>query len=235
MNRRGVGAELRDPSDLSELLVEGLSELGVAPRTDDLERLDRFLDMLLRWGRVAGLTAPVSRSDLVIRHVLDSVAALPFLPAGSGLDAGSGAGFPGLMLALFRPEVKWVLLDSSARKTAFLRQACIELDLPRVRVVRERLEKYQPAEPPEAIIARAMAPLPRLIKLATPLLRRGCRLIAMLGRRPSNDQLSAFSDVHCRSCDRVRVPGLDAQRHIAVFQYSEINFAQEVRVTEVAR
>ncbi|MDE0679108.1 MAG: 16S rRNA (guanine(527)-N(7))-methyltransferase RsmG [Gammaproteobacteria bacterium] len=201
----------------SERLATGLAELGLPADAGDLDRLNAYLDMLTRWNRTYRLTARASRNELVVRHVLDSAAVLPYLPSGPKLDAGSGAGLPGLVLALLRPESAWVLLDSAARKVAFLRHACSELGLSNVCVVRERLEGYRPAEPPGAVVARALAPLPKLVRLADHLVRRGSVLVAMLGRRPSGRQLRGLPTVECRSCDPVRVPGLDAQRHVAVF------------------
>lgn len=210
-------AAISAAADPSERLATGLAALGMTPRAADLKRLNAYLDLLLRWRRPAGLTACASRSELVARHVLDSAAALPFLPPGPALDAGSGAGLPGLVLALLRPEREWALLDSAARKAAFLRHACRELDIANASVVRERLENYRPAEQPRVVIARALAPLPKLIGLAAHLLRRGSCLVAMLGRRPSRQQLLALPGVRCRLCDPMHVPGLDEQRHVAVF------------------
>ena len=204
-----------------ERLAGGLSELGVSAEPDTLDRLNSYLDLLTRWSRVHGLTAPASPGELVVRHVLDSAAVLPYLPPGPKLDAGSGAGLPGLVLAILRPATQWVLLDSAARKVAFIRHASAELDLPNVHVVRERLESYDPDKPPGAVVARALAPLPKLVVLAAHLLRRGSVLLAMLGRHPSQRQLLALPGVTCRSCKRVHVPGLEAQRHVAVLACSE--------------
>lgn len=212
-----AGAATPAEADATERLASGLAGLGLPAAAVDVDRLNAYLDMLMRWNRTSRLTARATRDELVLRHLLDCASVLPFLPPGPKLDAGSGAGLPGLVLALLRPESRWVLLDSAARKAAFLRHACSELDLPNVRVVRERLESYRPEEPPRAIVARALAPLPKLVALAAHLLRRGSTLVAMLGRRPSNRQLLALPDVHCRSCDPINVPGLDAQRHVAVF------------------
>ena len=210
-----------------EKLAGGLAELGVGAAPDVLDRLNSYLDMLNRWNRVYGLTAAGTRDELVVRHVLDSAAVLPLLPSGSKLDAGSGAGLPGMVLAILRPATEWVLLDSAARKAAFLRHVCAELDLRNVCVVRDRLERYDSGQTPAAIVARALAPLPQLVALAERLMRRGSRLVAMLGRRPSDEQLHALSGVVCRSCRRVDVPGLEAQRHLAVFSCSENTSAPE--------
>ena len=223
-----AGAAFPAAAGPSERLAAGLSDLGLRAAAADLDRLNAYLDMLTRWNRRYRLTSRATRNELVVRHVLDSAAVLPFLPAGPKLDAGSGAGLPGLVLALLRPEGAWVLLDSAARKVAFLRHACSELGLANVRVVRERLESYRPAEPPGAVVARALAPLPELVRLAEHLVRRGSVLVAMLGRQPSGQQLRGLSIVRCRSCDPVRVPGLDAQRHVAVFTLAKGARAQRV-------
>ena len=215
------GAALRIPADWTDPLAGGLADLGIEASADDLARLNAYVEILMRWNRAHGLTADASRDELVVRHVLDSAAALPFLPAGRLLDAGSGGGLPGLVLALLRPETEWVLLDSAARKAAFLRHAGAELGLCNVQVVRSRLEDYDPEEPPRALIARALAPLPRLAGLASRLLQRGSWLVAMLGRRPAEEELLGLGGVHCQSLEPVRVPGLHARRHIAVFRHCE--------------
>ncbi len=223
-----AGAANPIPGAPCERLATGLAELGLPAGAGDLDRLNAYLDMLTRWNRTYRMTARATRDELVVRHVLDSAAVLPFLPPGPKLDAGSGAGLPGLVLALLRPEGAWVLLDSAARKVAFLRHACSELGLDNVRVVRERLEGYRPAAPPRAVVARALAPLPKLVRLTDHLVRRGSVLVAMLGRRPSVRQLRGLPTVECRSCDPVRVPGLDAQRHVAVFTRAKEAKAQGV-------
>ena len=212
------GVELRSSAAAPDPLATGLADLGIRSSVDNLARLNAYVEILMRWNRAHGLTAEASREELLVRHILDSAAALPFVPAGPMLDAGSGGGLPGVVLALLRPEQRWVLLDSAARKAAFLRHASMELGLRNVQVVRSRLEDYDPREAPGAVIARALAPLPRLLGLAGPLLRRGAWLLAMLGRRPPNADLAALEGVCCQSLERIRVPGLKAQRHIAVFR-----------------
>ena len=151
----------------------------------------------------------------------------PSCPPDRSWTPAAERGCRAWLLALLRPRSAWVLLDSAGRKVAFLRHACSELGLANVRVVRERLESYRPQEPPGAVVARALAPLPKLVRLADHLVRRGSVLVAMLGRRPSGQQLLALPNVQCRSCDPVRVPGLDAQRHVAVFTRAGGAAAQE--------
>jgi len=212
-------AAIHIPADSADPLAAGLAAIGERASADDLARLNAYAEMLMRWNHAHGLTAAASRDDLIARHLLDSAAALPFLPPGPLLDAGSGGGLPGLVLALLRPDMNWALLDSAARKVAFLRHASAELGLRNVRVVRARLEEYDPREAPAALIARALAPLPKLVALSRRLLRRGSLLVAMLGRRPGNDELAALSEVRCQALEPVRVPGLSARRHIAIFRH----------------
>ena len=215
------GAAIRIPAAGAEPLAGGLAGLGIEASADDLSRLNAYLEMLMRWNRAHRLTAGASRDELVVRHILDSAAALPFLPGGPLLDAGSGGGLPGLVLAMLRPGTDWVLLDSAARKVAFLRHARAELGLRNARIVRSRLEDYDPAEAPRALIARALAPLPKLATLSGHLLRRGSLLVAMLGRRPPPETLATLGGVDCQTLEAVRVPGLRARRHIGVFRHCE--------------
>jgi len=212
-------AAIHIPAESADQLAAGLAAIGERASAGDLARLNAYAEMLMRWNHAHGLTAAASRDDLIARHLLDSAAALPFLPPGPLLDAGSGGGLPGLVLALLRPDMNWALLDSAARKVAFLRHASAELGLRNVRVVRARLEEYDPREAPAALIARALAPLPKLVALSRRLLRRGSLLVAMLGRRPGNDELAALSEVRCQALEPVRVPGLSARRHIAIFRH----------------
>ncbi|WP_446831114.1 16S rRNA (guanine(527)-N(7))-methyltransferase RsmG [Candidatus Foliamicus sp.] len=218
-----MSAVVRRRMELPDPLSAGLDALGVRAGPHEIERLNAYVDLLMQWNRAHRLTADAPRAGWLARHVLDSAAALRFLPAGRGplLDAGSGGGLPGLVLALLRPGSNWVLLDSSARKVAFLRHARAQLRLRNVEVVRSRLEDYDPQSAPNALTARGLAPLPRLVEWASHLLRRGAWLVAMLGRRPADAQLRALKTVQCRVLEPVCVPGLQAARHIAVFEHRE--------------
>ena len=124
----------------SSQLARGIAELGLQVATDTLARLAQYLQLIEKWNRVHNLTAIRDGAKMVSGHVLDSLAIVPHLQAGAIVDVGSGAGLPGIPLALVWPHARVVLLDSSHKKTAFLRQASIELGLKNVEVVCERVE-----------------------------------------------------------------------------------------------
>jgi len=163
------------------LLDQGLIALGLDLPTGSRERLMDLLHLLAQWNRSFNLTALRTPADMVTGHLLDSLAVLAHLPPGRLLDVGTGAGFPGLPLAIARPDTAHVLLDSNLKKTRFVQHAALTLDLRNVEVVRQRAEQYRPDPPFPVVIARAFAPLPRLLPLIGHLCAPGGRLLALKG------------------------------------------------------
>jgi 16S rRNA (guanine527-N7)-methyltransferase len=155
-----------------------------APADDRaVHALAGWLALHARWSRAFNLTGTRDPVELVDRHLLDAAAVVPLLPPGSIADVGSGAGLPGLVVALLDPERPVTLVDSLAKRTRFLEEAVRSLGARNVRVVTERIEAWaaDPGAAPGAVLARAVAPLPRLVALLAPLLRRGVPLLAMKG------------------------------------------------------
>lgn len=181
------------------------------------QRLVAYILLLARWNRAYNLTGVRDPLEMVPRHVLDSLSALPFLRGERGLDVGSGAGLPGLVLALARPRMQWVLLDSNAKKCRFLGHASRELELENVRVVRSRLEDFHPAERFSTIISRALSNLADFVAGAGHLLEPGGCLLAMKGRDPE-PELTAAGDLGERArVVPVSVPGLvEGRRHLVI-------------------
>lgn len=203
--------------DTEALLAAGLAATGI---TDPAigARLGAYVDLLGRWNRRFSLTAARDERTVVTRHVLDSLAVLAFIDADPVLDLGSGAGLPGLVLAVARPQHRFVLLDSVLRKTRFLEQARIELALANVEVVRARAEQWRPPQPFPLIVSRAFASLADFLTAASHLLAPRGRLLAMKGRLPvaELDALVARG-LACRT-HALRVPGLAAERHLVVIE-----------------
>lgn len=178
------------------------------------------LALVTKWNRAYNLTAVVEPTDMVTRHVLDCAAALPFLRGRRMLDAGSGAGFPGLVLAILAPDTRWVLADSVGKKARFLDHAVRRLGLGgRVSVYQGRLECYQPAEPFDTVTARALAELPLLASWVAPLLARDARVVALKGRRAEVEREAADLGPEWRiEIVAVTIPGDRGERHIAVLE-----------------
>ena len=182
-------------------------------------RLDAFLRLLAKWNRTYNLTAIRDPGQMVTHHVLDALSVLPHLPVRPGLrvlDVGSGPGVPGIPLSLARPDWHFVLIDSSEKKAAFLRQAVIELGLPNVEVVHERSEDYAPSMPFDVVISRAFADLAQFAAVAAGHLAPEGRLYAMKGELPTEEIARLPASYHVAATPALEVPGLDATRHLVV-------------------
>ena len=156
---------------------------------------------------------------MVTRHILDSLAVLPFVTGPRVLDVGTGPGLPGIPLAVALPDLDFVLLDSNAKKTRFVTQAVTELGLGNVTVVRGRLEDYRPEAPFDTVIARAFASLADFAAAAGPLSAPSGRLLAMKGRRPGEEMAELPAGYVAEAVEALAVPSLeDAERHLVVIR-----------------
>ncbi|MGH8274767.1 MAG: 16S rRNA (guanine(527)-N(7))-methyltransferase RsmG [Gammaproteobacteria bacterium] len=198
----------------------GLKKLGISAPAGAAEALAAHLALVAEWNRAYNLTAVRDPAEMVARHVLDSATALPFLRGKRMLDAGSGAGFPGIVLALLAPETVWVLVESNGKKARFLHHALRHLDLSeRVSVVCERLERFHPAAGFDTVTARALAELATLASWAAPLLAPAGRLVAFKGRREQVDAERLALGAEWRvEITAVKVPDLAAERHIVIME-----------------
>jgi len=181
------------------------------------ERLIAYLGLLAHWNRSYNLTAVRDPLEMIHRHVLDSLAPLPHVRGEQCLDVGSGAGLPGLVLAVARPGQSWVLLDSNGKKCRFLSHARIELGLDNVRVERCRIEDFYPDARFSTIISRALSNLANFVAGARHLLAPGGCLLAMKGRNPEHE-LSTLGELG-EQAEMVPVclPGLEeGQRHLVI-------------------
>lgn len=213
----GAGAPEISAHTLRKVLDERLAATTVALDDRARERLVEYLHLLQRWNRTYNLTAVRDPLDMIHRHVLDSLAVLHHVRAGRCLDVGSGAGLPGLVLAVAQPDAAWVLLDSNAKKCRFLSHVQGALGLDNVRVERSRIEDFHPAERFSTIISRALSSLGEFVAAAGHLVAPGGCLLAMKGRIPTHE-LSALgrSGEHAEVVP-VHLPGLEAgQRHLVI-------------------
>lgn len=193
-------------------LHSGLAEIGLGLDGQTQEKMLAYLALMRKWNNTYNLTAIADENKMVIHHLLDSLAVLPYLWAGKWLDVGCGAGVPGAILAMARPEWDFTLLDSNRKKTSFVQQAVIELKLPNVRVHTGRVEDWKTTERFDGIISRAFADFGKITRLTAHLLAENGRWAAMKGRL-GNDLLGA-----CRVEQQVaiQVPGLNAARSLVI-------------------
>ena len=171
--------------------------------------------MLERWNRKVNLTAVRDRDAMVTVHILDSLAARPLLHGTTVLDIGTGAGFPGLPLAIVEPDRRFVLLDSINKKIQFVQHAAAVLGLTNVEAVKARAEDYAPGYRFDTVIARAVASLPQLLELAGHHVGEGGVFIALKGRYPA-EELRQIPGGWDYTIEELSVPGLDAGSRHAV-------------------
>lgn len=197
-------------------LAHGLDALKLTHAADASEKLVEFVALIAKWNRVYNLTAVREPAKMLTHHVLDSVAVAPYLPQGALLDVGSGAGLPGMALAIVSPERSVTLLDSNQKKSAFQRQAAIELKLDNVEVVNARAEDWQAPERFAIVISRAFAELAEFISLCARFCLPEGVLAAMKGVYPE-DELQRIADMQSKVIP-LHVPGVAAQRHLVLVQ-----------------
>ena len=203
---------------VEQQLKAGIAALGLALPDGAAAKLLAYLALLDKWNRVYNLTAVRDAERMVSHHLLDSLAAVPHFRGKSVLDVGSGGGLPGIPLAIARPDLQVTLIDSIAKKTAFLLQAKAELGLANLDVVTSRVEDYQPATGFDAITSRAFSDLREFVTLTRHLLNPGGRWLAMKGLYPHEEVAVLPAGVKVSADHALGVPGLDATRHLIVLE-----------------
>ena len=191
-------------------LHRGISELGIDLSPEAETRLCAYLTLIDKWNRVYNLTAVRTENLMVVQHLLDSLAVIPHLGKVAMLaDIGSGAGLPGIPLAIARPEMAVALVESNQKKASFLQQAKIELKLDNVSIHCVRVEDFRTIGLFDVVISRA---------LAGHLLASGGRLLAMKGVHPQAEIAQLPVGWHVMQSIALAVPELDAQRHLIVIE-----------------
>jgi 16S rRNA (guanine527-N7)-methyltransferase len=192
-----------------EILSEGLVFLGLPADEKKLALLLKFIALIEKWNKAYNLTAIRDKEEMVRLHILDSLAILPYLHGKRLIDIGTGAGLPGIPLAIYRPDMEFVLLDSNAKKTRFVQQAILELGLKNVQVATSRVENYQPQQRFDSVVCRAFASLNDILKLTTHLFNDDGMLLAMKGQQP-DEELAAIH-LPCQIIP-IAVPQVEAER-----------------------
>ncbi|HKS93784.1 MAG TPA: 16S rRNA (guanine(527)-N(7))-methyltransferase RsmG [Gammaproteobacteria bacterium] len=200
------------PHDITRLLETGMAELGLKLPTDAPAMLCSYIEVLQQWNRKYNLTAVRAPAQIVSRHILDSLAAAPWVHGTRVLDVGTGAGLPGIPLAVAFPERHFTLLDSHGKKTRFVTHAATVLGLRNVEVVQARVETYRAPEPFATVITRAFAALGEFLGVSAHLGAAGTRWLAMKGAPPADELQALPAGFRLVAVHALKVPGLDAAR-----------------------
>lgn len=208
-----------DKAYLLSSLVQGAQQMDIALGETDVEKLIAYVDYLLLWNKTHNLTAVENRQKILTHHLLDSLSVNPHIQGATAMDVGSGAGLPGLVLALVRPDSHWTLVESRGKKAGFLREVKARLGMKNLSVFEGRVEDYRGDVIFDTLTARAVTSLSSLLRMTAHLCHPRLRLIAMKGVYPA-DELAALSREQRELAQvmSVSVPGLSASRHIVVIE-----------------
>lgn len=203
---------------LDAILSSGLSQLGLNCSLAVQAQLRDYVLLLDKWNQVYNLTAVRDPNEMVTRHLLDSLAILPYLQGTRVLDVGTGAGLPGIPLAIVSneccPEREFVLLDSNSKKTRFVQQTIAELKLTNVDVVHQRSEEYCPQELFDVVVSRAFASIADMLKNSGQHCAENGVILAMKGTDPADELKEIPEGFALKSVHVLEIPGLDGQRHV---------------------
>jgi len=205
----------------AEQLQRGLIALGLTLERDTQQRLLDYIALIEKWNRVYNLTAIREPEKMVSHHLLDSLAVAPHLHAKRLLDVGSGAGLPGIPLALANAHMHVTLLDSNHKKTAFLNQTVIELKLKNAEVCGERVESWKTQNRFDVIISRAFSDMGEFVRMTQHLLAPGGLFVAMKGLHPYEEIEKLPPDCKVRQVLPLAIPGLDGARHLVLIGREE--------------
>lgn len=200
-------------------LQRGLNELGLDLSDGQKGQLLDYLDLLLKWNKAFNLSGVKDASEMLSRHLLDSLTLVPFMNGQRILDVGTGPGLPGIPLAICYPDKNFVLLDSNGKKTRFVFQAKLQLGLQNIDVQNQRLEHYNSSEPIDIIVCRAFSSLNDLVQMTRHLWddmdrKNPVTIVAMKGVYPAEELAALSNDIVMTGANKVSVPGYTGERHI---------------------
>jgi len=198
------------------ILQQGLQTLNIAYTEAQLDALLKFIVLIEKWNKTYNLTAVRNREDMVRLHILDSLTVLPYIQGNRVADIGTGAGLPGIPLAIFLTDVEFILVDSNSKKTRFVQQAILELKLKNVSVQHSRVENFQPGRQFSTVTMRAFASLQDIMNLTKHLIAPSGILLAMKGQQPASEEVDSLSTAY--SIIQLNVPGVEAERCLIQIQ-----------------
>ena len=209
---------------MQAVLSAGIKSLDLDCSLDVQQQLLDYVRLLDKWNRVYNLTAVRDPAEMVTRHLLDSLAVYPFVKGKWILDVGTGAGLPGIPLALLsaqlKPDRQFVLLDSNSKKTRFMQQALVELGLENVQVVHVRTEAFQPETRFDVVVSRAFASVADMLAGAGRHCSPSGEILAMKGADPVGELVDLDANFVVEQVHRLVVPGLDEERHLVRLRWA---------------
>ena len=201
---------------LAPILEAGMQQMGVEYSSEQRDMLLTYLQLLMTWNKAYNLTAIRDPGEMIKLHLLDSLAVLPHVAGRRLIDVGTGAGLPGIPLAIMCPERDFTLLDSNGKKTRFLFQARCDLGLSNLKEINSRVENHRPEVPYDAVLSRAFTSVADMVKKCSHLLSPEGLFLAMKGKFPQSELSEVGKDYKVNASHTLQVPGVDGERHLIV-------------------
>ncbi len=192
--------------------------LGSSLSLNQREKLAHYLQLMMKWNKAYNLTAITDPHAMVIKHILDSLSIAPYLDGRRIIDVGTGAGLPGVPLAIIFPDRQFTLLDSNGKKTRFLNQILLELCLENIEIIHERAENYHPEHCFDTVVTRAFASIPDMLSTTRHLCCEDGLFLAMKGTDPSDDLKMINKNFLVDKVIPLKVSGLNAERHVVAIK-----------------
>lgn len=203
-------------SQLADILEAGMQNMGVDYTSLQRDQLLAYLELLISWNKAYNLTAIRDPAQMVALHLLDSLTVLPHVTGEHLIDVGTGAGLPGIPLAIMYPDKQFTLLDSNGKKTRFLFQVRCHLGLTNVTEIQSRVEQHQPRECYDAVLSRAFTSIADMVDKCHHLLAAQGVFLAMKGKFPQSELSEVAKDYKVETSHTLQVPGVEGERHLIV-------------------
>jgi 16S rRNA (guanine527-N7)-methyltransferase len=203
---------------LSQQLKKLLARTQLDITESQQQQLIDYVELLHKWNKTYNLTSVRDPQQMLIKHIVDSLVVSPHLIGQRFIDVGTGAGLPGIPLAIVNPDYHFVLLDSLGKRLRFLTQAKNTLPLVNVTLVQSRVEEYEPQLPFDGVISRAFSSITDMVKLCSHLIEPKSRFFALKGLYPKEEITALDDSVTVSSVKTLEVPGLDGERHLVILE-----------------
>ena len=201
-------------SNLESDISDGLASLGIQANGSQIVQTVKYLSLLLKWNKSFNLVSTLDINEILRRHFLDSLSINTYLNGRNIIDVGSGAGFPGIPLAVFNPDKQFTLIDSNGKKTRFLFQARMTLDLPLIEIKNCRIEHYQTERQIDMVVSRAVSNLADLVVKLRHLVSKESRILVMKGIVAKNEIKSLPDDFEVVNIEKLDLPITNLARHV---------------------
>jgi len=188
--------------------------LGIQANGAQIVQTVKYLSLLLKWNKSFNLVSTLDINEILRRHFLDSLSINTYLSGRNIIDVGSGAGFPGIPLAVFNPDKQFTLIDSNGKKTRFLFQARMTLDLPLIEIKNCRIEHYQTERQIDMVVSRAVSNLADLVVKLRHLVSKESRILVMKGIVPKNEIKSLPDDFEVVNIEKLDLSNTNLVRHV---------------------